>query len=77
LPRGAVERVIFETLKEQNVSQELINSLRRGFERINYVKFSSTNIDSVNIKEDIDMITALLQELMSELNKKKSMRGVK
>ena len=76
LPRGSVEKLMYEALRERGVAEELVNNLQKGFEKINFVKFSNANIESVNIKEDIELITELIQGLMGELSKKK-VPGVK
>ena len=70
LPRGSVEKLMYETLRERGVTEELVSNLQKGLEKINFVKFSNANIESVNIKEDIVLITGLIQGLMMELGKK-------
>ena len=70
LPRGSVEKLIFDELKERKISEPLLKELEESFKKINYVKFSSSKANSATINQDILTITELLNSLMVELNKK-------
>ena len=72
LPRGSLEKEIIDTLIEMKLSDELVQDLQKSFQKINFIKFSRSDNTSVNIKEDENMITKLILDLMNELNKKKS-----
>jgi len=74
LPRGAVEKVVFDTLRERGVPDNLIAELHNVLNKINFIKFSNANQINFDIKEDIRIINALIQALMNELNKKKSIK---
>jgi hypothetical protein len=68
IPRGSVERLIIETLREKQVSENIITDLVQTFEKINFIKFSSATNSSVNIKDDLQSIDNLISGLMTELN---------
>ena len=70
LPRGSLEKDIIDTLKEKNISEELVTDLQKSYEKINFIKFSRSDNSTVNIKEDEILITKLILDLMNELNKK-------
>ncbi|MCL1827701.1 MAG: BatD family protein [Candidatus Cloacimonetes bacterium] len=69
LPRGSLEKVIVEALKEREIPDTLILDLQKSLEKINFIKFSRVNNSSADIKEDELMITQLIMDLMSELKK--------
>jgi hypothetical protein len=71
LPRGSVERVIYEALQENNVSMTLIDDLEKYFQKINLIKYANANVDSVDIKADFQTIENLINGIVAELNKKK------
>jgi hypothetical protein len=69
LPRGSTEKIIFESLKEKSISENVINDLKATLDKINYVKFSNINVETVDIKADLFMIDNLIQALMREIKK--------
>ena len=69
LPRGSIEKVIIDALKDRNVHENLIEELQKVYAKINFVKFSNSSNTSVNIKEDLAMIDRLITALVKEIKK--------
>jgi hypothetical protein len=72
IPRGSVERLIIEALREKQVSEKVVTELIQTFEKINFIKFSSATNSTSTIREDLQAIDTLISELMTELNKRRS-----
>ena len=74
LSRGAVEKDIYQALKERCVKDTLISDLQTVLQKINFVKYSNSNNNSFNIKDDIGVINNLIQCLMLEFKNAKPVK---
>ena len=70
LPRGSVEKNIYEALTERGVPESLIKDLQATLQKINFVKFSNSNTITFDTQTDIATINSLIHKLTTELNKK-------
>jgi len=70
LPRGSTAKVIIDSLREHEISENVIGSLQKTFDRLNFIKFSNADISTVNIKADLVTIDDLIQQMINELGKK-------
>jgi hypothetical protein len=70
LPRGSVEKLIFDALAQRATNEKLINDVKSGLEKLNFAKFSNASVESLPIKDDIELINELINNLLTEFSRK-------